>query len=115
MNAAEIFNDLLPKKLATLPALFSAGSLQGKSVALDVEGEGGGQWSLAINQQGIALVQPGIVAGANCIIRLKDSTFEGLLRGTVNVPMAVLTRKIKIEGEKSVAATFGLALQKLFS
>lgn len=115
MKANEIFNDYLPKKLSAVNKLFDVEALRGKSVGLDLEGPDGGAWTLVIDSGGGASVEAGLAPQAACVIHMKESVFEGLLNGSVNVPMAVLTRKIKIKGETTVAAKLGLALQKIMS
>lgn len=115
MKANEIFNEYLPKKLTASNKYFDVDALKGKSVGLDLEGPDGGAWTLAIDSSGSASVAPGLAPGTDCIIHMNESVFEGLLKGSVNVPMAVLTRKIKIKGETTVAAKLGLALQKIMS
>ena len=88
-------------------------NVRGKSVVLDIEGSGGGQWSFDFAQDGALALQPASNS-ADCTIWMKDSTFEKMIDGSLNVPVAFVMRKIKVKGEVSLAADVGMALQKLF-
>lgn len=47
---------------------------------------------------------------ADCTLIANAKTFEGVLRGDLNPAMAVMTGKLKIEGDMSVALKLGALL-----
>jgi len=47
----------------------------------------------------------------DCRIMISDENFRKLIEGNLNIPLALMTRKIKIEGSKMMA----LKLQELFA
>lgn len=109
MNARDIFNVLLPKKLTENPALFAGKNLQGQSVRLQLDGPRGGDWTLSFGANGSAEVKSGTSSGAH--IQMSDENFAKLLDGNLNVPMALVTRKIKVSGDKGLAVKVGEALR----
>lgn len=68
-------------------------------------------WSLDL----LSTTQPQIVpqkhSSPDCIIRTNTENFEKLVKGKLNAPLALITGKLKIGGEKALA----LKLAKLFS
>ena len=88
--------------------------MSSKSIALDIEGSGGGQWIFRFDDKGLLTMQEGAASDASCVISMKDEIFTGMATGKVNVPMAFITRKIKVKGDSSLAAKLGTSLQKLF-
>lgn len=63
-------------------------------------------WNLDLFQS-----SPQIKKGAHddpdCTIRMSDEHFEKMIRKQLNIPMAILTGKIKIQGERSLALKLG--------
>lgn len=113
MIAKSFIEVKLKSKISENPMCMSHSNVKGKSVVLDVEGSGGGQWSFDFDSNGAIVI--GInVNDSDCTIWMKDETFEKMIDGSLNVPFAFMMRKIKVKGEVGLAASVGLALQKLF-
>lgn len=114
MTARDFFEKKFAPKISANPACLQDAGVTSKSIALDIEGSGGGQWTFRFDDKGMLSMQPGAAADSACVISMKDDTFTGMASGKVNVPMAFITRKIKVKGESSLAAKLGTSLQKLF-
>ena len=114
MNARDFFETKLASKISADPACMKEAGVTGKSIAIDIDGPGGGKWTFRFDGQGLLTMQSGSADDAACVVSMKDETFQGMISGKVNVPMAFLTRKIKVSGESSLAAKLGTTLQKLF-
>jgi putative sterol carrier protein len=112
MTAKEFFENKFAPKLATNPNLLSSSGVKAKKVALQIEGDGGGQWLFLFDSSGNLEMKMGKAETSDCLIEMKDSVFQGLLEGKVNITMAVMTRKIRVKGELSLAALVGSALKK---
>lgn len=111
MNARDIFDKLLPKKLSENPALFAGLDLAGQSVRLQLDGPQGGDWTLDFGSGGSAQVKAVGSSSAHTHIQMSDDAFAKLLDGKLNVPMALITRKIKVSGDKGLAMKVGEALR----
>jgi putative sterol carrier protein len=114
MQARDFFEQKFAPKIASNPACLQDAGVTSKSISLDIEGSGGGQWTFQFDAQGLLTMKPGASSDAACVITMKDDIFTGMAQGKVNVPMAFLTRKIKVKGESTLAAKLGTSLQKLF-
>ena len=114
MQARDFFEKKFAPKIASNPACLQDAGVTSKAIALDIEGAGGGQWTFHFDDKGLLTMKAGTAADAACVISMKDDTFTGMAQGKVNVPMAFLTRKIKVKGESTLAAKLGTSLQKLF-
>jgi putative sterol carrier protein len=112
-SAQEFFNTKFAAKVAQDPGFMQKAGVRGKNIAVDIDGARGGQWTFMFDGEGMVAMKPG-AENADCVIMTSDKTFEGMLAGTVNVPMAFLMRKIKVKGENSLAMKLGLALQESF-
>lgn len=112
MNGNDFFNKYLNEKLRSNPNLLAEAGVKLQSVAVEIEGGTGGQWTLAFDGNGGAAVQSGSQS-KDCTIQMNEKTWEGLMAGTLNIPMAVVMRKIKIKGDTGLAAKVGMTLKKL--
>jgi putative sterol carrier protein len=108
MNGKEFFESYLSGKLTQNPGYLSQAGLSSKAVSLDLESAG--QWTVCFDGSGHASIKNGLAA-PDCTIQMSEKTFADMIAGSLNVPMAVVTRKIKIKGESSLAAKFGMALK----
>lgn len=70
-----------------------------------------GVWHLDLTTAGPKEIKRGAHKEPDCTIRMTEENFEKMLKGKLNVPMALITGKIKIVGEKALA----LKLGELFS
>ena len=90
--------------------------LKNQKIGVQIEGSGGGQWLIVFDAVGAVKIT--VDGGENenipTLIQTSEKIFEGLLTGSVNIPMAFLTRKLKVKGETNVAVKLGLALKKVF-
>ena len=109
----EFFDIKFAKKVQEDPMCLAATGVKGDSIGLDVSGSNGGQWTFCFDATGKLDIQKGLVS-PGCTVETKDETFEGMIKGTVNVPMAFLMRKIKVKGDSQLAVKLGLALQTMF-
>ena len=75
-----------------------------------MEGDGGGQWSLAI-ADGRADTTDGEASEHDIEIKTKPNLWIDLTTGELNAPMAIMTRKVKIGGNAGLA----MKLSDLFS
>ncbi|HVJ64713.1 MAG TPA: SCP2 sterol-binding domain-containing protein [Bdellovibrionota bacterium] len=110
MNAKDIFDTLLPKKLEANPSLFASLGLKNEGVRLELDGAQGGDWTISFDASGTCRVQKN-AGGGSCHIQMSDENFEKLLSGKLNVPMALMTRKIKVNGDKGLALKVGEGLR----
>lgn len=115
MKAKEFFEQKFAQKVQEDPALLSESGLKDKKVVVEIDGSTGGSWGIRFDAAGNVYFEGNAPSdSADCVIQMKEDTFEGMLAGKVNVPFAFMMRKIKVKGESSVAAKVGLALQKRF-
>lgn len=115
MTPKEFFDNKFSAKVSEDPACMQSAGVRDKKIALDIEGKDGGAWTFTFDGEGkLSLASGSADPSAACIISMKDKTFDGMLRGKVNVPMAFVMRKIKVKGEQSLAVKLGQALQGLF-
>ena len=70
-----------------------------------------GVWNLDLTVAGPKEIKKGRHAEPDCTIKMSEENFEKLLKRKLNVPMALISGKIKIGGEKALA----LKLGELFS
>ena len=72
---------------------------------------GDGTWNLDLTTDGQKQIKKGKHPEPDCSIKMTEENFEKLLKRKLNVPMALISGKIKISGEKELA----LKLGELFS
>ena len=72
------------------------------SIKFQINGEG----AVVVDQNGARIGDD----ETDCTLIASAKTFEGILKGEVNPAMAVMTRKLKIEGDMSVALKLGALL-----
>ncbi len=69
-------------------------------------------WTLKFDENRLAYLIKG--AGPfDCLIEMNGKTFDRLTDNDLNITLAVFMGKIKIRGDRILAATVGKALQKL--
>lgn len=63
-------------------------------------------WSLDLFQK-----NPQIVLGTHeepdCTIKMSDENFEKMIRRQLNIPLAIITGKIKLKGDRTLALKLG--------
>ncbi len=114
MNPKDFFENKFASKIKEDPDVLSGAGIRTQSVSIDIDGSGGGKWTFTFDGNGKVSMEAGLLPESVCTIAMKDETFEGMINGKVNIPFAVITRKIKIKGETAIAAKIGIALQKAF-
>ncbi len=67
---------------------------------------GSGIWNLDFTGQE-KQIKSGAHSEPDCVIRMSDENFEKLLKKQLNIPMALISGKIKIQGDKSLALKLG--------
>jgi len=70
------------------------------SVALQVNGCGGGQWQLRVQDGALLSIEPGLAAKANTGYYLNSETFASLVRGELTVPQSVNAGRVMVEGPR---------------
>ena len=113
-TAKEFFEQKFAKKIQEDPAFMASAGVRGQSIGVSLDGFNGGEWTFEFDSNGSVVMKTGGAAQATCMIQTSDKIFEGMITGSVNVPMAFITRKIKVKGESQLAVKLGLALQKAF-
>ncbi len=113
VTTRDFFDSLFLEKIKKDPHVLSSSGLKSQTIAINIEGEGGGSWFLNFGEMGeVLLTSSESKVRASCEILTSAKTFEGLLDGSVNVPMAFMFRKIRVQGESALAVKLGLALQR---
>lgn len=113
MTGKDIFDNILPKKLSDNAQLFSSLGITSKSLRLQLDGPNGGDWTVGFDAAGTAKVTKNDAANSTAHIQMSDESFTKLIEGQLNVPMALITRKIKVSGDKSLAIKIGESLRSL--
>jgi len=111
MNSKNVFENVLPTKLSANPALLAHLGL--KSTVIRLEIPGAGDWCVNFDDGGNCSVSGSPTASVDSHIQMKDDVFAKLVSGKLNVPMALVTRKIKVSGDKMLAAKVGEALRSV--
>lgn len=78
--------------------------------AFNLIGEGGGKFYVTINS-GYGTVSMGTPERADCWISMETADGLAIVQGRMNAVAAVLTRRIKVEGDLTVAARLGQLLR----
>ena len=68
-------------------------------------------WNLDLTASPPQQIKPGTHPTPDCTIKMSEESFQKMIRGKLNVPMALITGKVKIGGSKALA----LKLSELFS
>jgi len=114
MSPNDFFETKLSKKILEAPHCLEHSGIRSQRIGVEISGAGGGNWIFVFNDQGHVGMEKVTEIQADCTISTSDTTFEGVLKGSVNVPFAFMMRKIKVKGESGLAVKLGLALQKTF-
>jgi putative sterol carrier protein len=103
-DVKEIFDEMpnafLPEKAAGM----------NKTIQIDLNGEGGGQWAISIANDSLA-VNEGQTDAPNLTLRMDAGDFVDLVRGRANAMALFMAGKVKVEGDISLAMKF----QELFA
>ncbi len=94
-----------------MPLIFRSDRGQGMEATylFTMEGDGGGQWSIRI-ADGRAEAQDGVPEKADAEVRTKPALWIDLSTNDLNAPMAIMTRKVRINGNPALA----MRLESLF-
>ena len=86
--------------LLNLPQKINPALLEGMNTVFhfDLEGEGGGQVSVIV-ENGHMLSKEGLIGTANCVIKAQASDLKKVFKGELNPMMAILTGKLKISNQ----------------
>ncbi len=90
---ARLVEDDLAAKLKKNPAVVKA---IGARIHLDITGEGGGQWTIDCTRKA-DWVQPGLRADSKLKVTTSTESFFGLVNGTTDAQLAVLSGKLVLE------------------
>jgi putative sterol carrier protein len=95
----EIFNQMpgafLPEKAAGM----------NKTIQIDLNGDGGGQWAIKIANGSVSIDQ-GQVDTPNLTLRMAASDYVELAHGRANPMSLFMAGKIQVEGDISLAMKF---------
>lgn len=75
------------------------------SVAFDLSGENGGQWTVQI-ANGACTVDEGIADGADATISMAGSDYVDMMTGKLNPMMAFMGGKVKVSGDLNTVMKF---------
>lgn len=103
----DIFTQKIADKLKANPDL--ANDINA-SYVFDLEGEGGGQWTLDLTSSP-GEVKEGAIDDPNLTVTMKADDFVKLVEGSLNAQMAFMSGKLKIKGDMPLA----LKLQQILS
>jgi len=86
--------------LLALPEKVNLKALDGMSTCFhfDMEGEGGGQVSILV-ENGKMICLEGLSGEANCLIRAHAEDLKKVFKGELNPMLAILTGKMKISNQ----------------
>lgn len=111
----EFFDQKLIQRTKTQPDCLQESGLKNAKLGIVIEGVGGGQWTLSFDSKGfVTCLKDPASSLCETVVTTSEKIFEGLLAGNVNIPMAFLTRKLKVKGETQLAVKLGLALKSAF-
>ena len=103
-DVKEIFDEMpaafLPEKAAGM----------NKTIQIDLNGEGGGQWAIKIANDTIS-VDRGQVDAPNLTLKMEAGDYVDLVHGRANSMNLFMAGKVKVEGDISLAMKF----QELFA
>ena len=96
---AELFaktaENLIPEKASGISA----------SVAFDLSGPEGGQWTVKI-ADGACAVEDGIADGADATISMDGNDYVDMMTGKLNPMMAFMGGKVKVSGDLNTVMKF---------
>ncbi|MBK9107985.1 MAG: SCP2 sterol-binding domain-containing protein [Saprospiraceae bacterium] len=89
--------------LLNLPEKINTKALEGMSTCFhfDLEGEGGGQISVLV-QNGIMQCNEGLHGEVKCVIKSNATDMKKIFKGELNPMMAILTGKMKISNQSEM-------------
>ncbi|HMG14408.1 MAG TPA: SCP2 sterol-binding domain-containing protein [Saprospiraceae bacterium] len=95
-----------------LPAKVNKDAISGMETVFhfDVEGEGGGQYTLKL-KDGTLQVEEGLIGDPKCKVKASNDNLMGVVDGSINPLMALMMGKIKIDNQGELlkyAKIFGL-------
>lgn len=103
----QLFEEVYPAKLQKYPEW---GQNLDACFEFEVTGDGGGLWCLNLKGKERS-IQKGAQAHSDCRITMSVDNFKKLMNKDLNVPMALMTRKIKVTGSMTAA----MKLKDLFA
>jgi putative sterol carrier protein len=106
----EMIEVKLAQKLVQHPSVMRSADVKDRCIAIEIEGLGA--WSFWFDPQGDVKMEKGVSPDNHCLVQTNEKTFEGMIKGNVNVPLAYMMRKIKIKGDLNLAIKVGLGIQK---
>ena len=92
----DVFN-IAEERLLSNPSKYSGANFR---CQFDIACENGGQWYILVNNEK-KIVSKGVIENPISTLIMKEPDFIKLVLGKLNVPMALLTGKIKIKGDKN--------------
>lgn len=103
MSAQEIMEVKIPQRVKDNPEV--AKSING-TVVFDLQGDGGGQWSLDLTNADGKIVS-GANENAKVVLTMKATDFVDMVGGKLNPQMAFLGGKLKVKGDMGAALKLG--------
>lgn len=108
MDAQELFNDKIPAALAKNP---DKAKEIGATYQFNIDGEGGGKWTVDLTAATGPSVKAGESSSAMCTITIQHEDFKTLLSNPGAGMQLYFQGKLKVAGDPMLATK----LQKLFA
>ena len=100
MDIKEFFEERLPSEFEKDPG--RAEGMAGTYV-FEVDGEGGGAWTVAFPEEGGLSVSAGAAEEPGCKIKVSVEDWNGILSGELDATTAFMSGKLMIEGDMAMA------------
>lgn len=97
MDAKAFFEQHLPTRLKTAPAVFALG----RTIGFDLGGPGGGQWTLVLNERAHCVATAALEA--DCRLALSDDDFAAVLSEPQLLKQLFRSGRVRVDGDLSVA------------
>ena len=109
-RGSEILNEVVAPKLEKKPDILAGYGIENKMFSLELDSD---SWSFNFDQDGRVLMKQHYEESADCRVIMSSKNFEKLCDGKLNIPLSLVTGKIKIKGDKVIAAKVAKAIQGL--